>query len=131
MSNTFRVVTIDVEGNVQVTEWDAQGSEQVSKHLQEAVGGWFDCVGLSESLDMWVNDDGIALGLPVNVVATGIAARFGLTHQPYWGPVVFTGGPDADGASRPLGDLMTKAVIFHAEAVKASLFGVQVVPATI
>lgn len=129
--NPFRVVTISVDGDVQEQVWDALGSEQVSAHLHDAVGGWFDCVSLSPGLDMWVNDDGIALRLPINAVATGVAQRFGLVHQPYWGPAVFTGGADESGASRPLGDLMLKAVLFHAASAKAALFGAQVRPATI
>lgn len=117
-NNPFRVVTIDVEGNVAECDWDAPDTEARVKLLSAAVGdGLFDVVGLSQNLDMWVNDEGVYL-FPVNVVATGVARRFGFTHQPYFGPVVFTGGADQEGETLPLSDLMRRAVVAHALQVK-------------
>ena len=118
--NLFRVVTIDVEGNVEVQDWDVEAGDTVTKRLQAGVGGWFDVVALSASLDMWVNDEGSLIGLPVNRVATGVARRFGKRDKPYWGPVVFTGGADAEGHTLPLSDLMVNAVVYHARAVMAA-----------
>lgn len=101
MSNTsFRAVTISAESQPVEVAWDA--SDGILSHLQSAVGGYVDVVRLGPNLDMWVNDDGIALELPHNVAATGIAWRHGFRHQIYLGPAVFTGGADEEGGSLPL-----------------------------
>lgn len=117
-NNPFHVVTIDLEGAVTEQVWDAPDTEARGALLRKAVGGCFDVVALSKNLDMWVNDEGLYL-YPVNVVATGVARRFGLTHQPFFGPAVFTGGINRrHGTTKPLGDLMRKAVVAHALQVK-------------
>lgn len=41
--------------------------------LQRLVGGYVDVVRLDDGLDLWVNDEGLLQGLPVNVVATALA----------------------------------------------------------
>ena len=116
-NNPFHVVTIELDGAVTERTWDAPNTEARGTLLRGAVGGYFDVVALSRNLDMWVNDEGM-YQFPVNVVATGVAQRFGLTRQPYWGPVVFTGGVGGGGETRSLGALMRKAVVAHALQVK-------------
>lgn len=96
----FRAVTIDVEGDAQAVVWDA--SSGTLSALQEAVGGAVDVVSLHPRVDMWVNDNGIPEGLPINQVATTLTRLFGLSHQPYFGPVVFTGGVDGEGETLTL-----------------------------
>jgi hypothetical protein len=61
----------------------------------------FDVVSLTRQWDMWIDDDGL-YNHPVNPAATALARRFGFTHQRYYGPVLFTGGPDAEGNTLPL-----------------------------
>ncbi|GGT54661.1 hypothetical protein GCM10010271_68160 [Streptomyces kurssanovii] len=39
---------------------------------------------------------------PVNKLATVLAVRFGFTYQDYHGPVLLTGGADAEGDTVPL-----------------------------
>lgn len=56
-----------------------------------------DCVGLTGRLDMWLDDEGLATQ-PVNPVATLLARRYGLTEQPYHGPVLIC-GCDREGES--------------------------------
>lgn len=34
--------------------------------MQDIVGGLVDCVGLTDGLDLWCNDEGIILDLPLN-----------------------------------------------------------------
>lgn len=60
-----------------------------------------DVVALTDQLDMWLDDEGF-YNHPVNKLATFLAIRFGFTHQPYCGPVLLTGGVDADGDTVPL-----------------------------
>lgn len=40
--------------------------------LSDAVGGYIECVHIREGIDMWVNEDGIALELPMNSYATSL-----------------------------------------------------------
>lgn len=107
--NAFRAVTIDVDGVAVAHDWDA--SDGSLPHLQHAVGGCVDVVALSEDLDMWVNDEGLLIGLPVNVLATGVAALHGRTHQAYVGTAVFTGGADADGETLALSEEQVQLLI--------------------
>ncbi|MFD7408771.1 DUF3846 domain-containing protein [Streptomyces sp. NPDC059866] len=60
-----------------------------------------DVVALTSRLDMWIDDEGL-YNHPVNKLATFLAIRFGFTHQQYHGPVLLTGGVDADGDTIPL-----------------------------
>lgn len=43
--------------------------------LQKAVGGYVERVVLSETLTMWVNEEGLLQGLPINMAATILAGR--------------------------------------------------------
>jgi hypothetical protein len=43
-----------------------------------------DVVRLAEGLDMWIDDEGL-YNSTVNILATGVAREYGLTHQPYFG----------------------------------------------
>ena len=61
----------------------------------------FDVVALTRQWDMWIDDEGL-YNHPVNPAATALARRFGFTHQRYHGPVLLTGGPDAEGNTLPL-----------------------------
>ena len=82
--NPFRAVTIAVDGTAEAVQWDATRGSLT--HLQQAVDGLVDLVALHEHVTMWVNDEGIARGMPMNIVATSIARGFGLTHQSYFPP---------------------------------------------
>jgi hypothetical protein len=110
--NAFRAVTIQADGSATAHTWDT--SQDTLTRLQAEVGGFVDVVSLASNLDMWVNDAGLLEGLPINTIATAIAAGHGKTHQPYVGPAVFTGGADHDGATLALteaqvGSLLTIA----------------------
>lgn len=114
----FRAVTIDTEGNAEAVEWD---TNDTLRPLQQAVGGYVELVSLTATLDMWVNETGLIDGLPVNEVATWIAISHGLTHQPYFGPVVFTGGTDDQGDTLPLTEMQSAALLDFAHQVHAGL----------
>lgn len=60
-----------------------------------------DVVALTTQLDMWMDDEAL-YSHPVNKLATVLAFRFGFTHQDYHGPVLLTGGADAEGETVPL-----------------------------
>lgn len=96
----FRAVSIDTDGVATVHDWDV--THGTLKHLQEAVGGFVDVVVLAADMDMWVNDEGLVIGLPINETATAIAHQHGMKHQFYVGPAVFTGGCNEEGDTLPL-----------------------------
>jgi hypothetical protein len=98
--NAFRTITIPVDGDATLNDWDATNG--TLSHLQEAVGGYVTVVSLASDLDMWLHDEGLLIGQPVNPVATAIAAAHGMTYQDYVGTAVFTGGADNEGETLPL-----------------------------
>lgn len=120
-TNLIRAVTIGVDGHAEAVEWDAASG--TLRHLQDAVGGLVDLVGLHEHVTMWVSDNGIAEGLPVNVVATAIAHGFGQTHQGYFGPAVFTGGGDEEGETLGLTPEHAEALLDFARLARLQLVG--------
>jgi 2-keto-3-deoxy-galactonokinase len=56
-----------------------------------------DCVGLTSTLDMWLDDEGLFTA-ELNSVATVLARHYGHMWQPYHGPVLLC-GVDNEGAS--------------------------------
>lgn len=77
-----------------------------------------DVVALTDGVDMWLDEEGMLAADPdVNLPATGVAASFGLTHQPYFGTAVFTGGPDEEGNVTSLSATAAKELRRRAENV--------------
>lgn len=96
----LRVVVVFEDGTVHNDIWTLNADKDCLAHLQEVVRGLVDCVQLSATADLWVNNEGLLLCAP-NPVATVLAhvmAGRDLT-QPLFGPAVFTGGADAKGAT--------------------------------
>lgn len=58
-----------------------------------------DVVRLAGNLDMWIDDEGLITGQPVNFPASRIARSYEYDDQPYFGTAVFTGGADSMGAT--------------------------------
>jgi len=58
--------------------------------LRDAVGGRFDVVSTAHA-DVWVNDEGLLVGLPLNLIATA------MTRSPLVGDAVITGPVDHGG----------------------------------
>ncbi len=75
------VVVVEVDGAVRADTWAITAEKDTLGYLQDAVGGLIDVVGLTESVDMWVNDEGLFLCEP-NPLATMLAAGLGL--PPVW-----------------------------------------------
>jgi hypothetical protein len=69
--------------------------------MQGIVGGYVEAVSLTPNVTLWCNEDGIAAGLPANVIATFV------WHKTFWprvdsnhsivGNVILTGGSDENG----------------------------------
>lgn len=74
------------------------------ENLSQGVGGYIECVGLTPTLDMWVNEEGKLDGLPYNPDATAIFwSHFGFGTDIIVGDVVFT-SHDEDGDTVSLGN---------------------------
>lgn len=70
------------------------------KQLQTAVEGHVQVVSLTDTMDMWCNEEGKMNGSEWNESATAIwHAMYGPTDA-IFGTVVFSGTPDSDGNTR-------------------------------
>lgn len=101
----FLAIVINPGDEPARVEWTLEDQSCLSA-LQAAVEGYVDVVRLTDTLDMWVNDEG-AFTAPLNPLASAISsvysARSHVPRQPFfYGTVVFTGGADDEGATQPL-----------------------------
>ena len=70
-------------------------ADQSYETISQAVGGWIECVRLTPTLDMWVNEEGKLDGLDYNPDATAIFwSHFGLMSDVIVGDVIFTSHDD-------------------------------------
>jgi len=95
-----KAIVIDTDGKKSVVEFEFKNSY---KTLSDAVGGYIECVGL-EGVDMWCNENGIAEGLPLNMVASAIYYEAFNASNPILGNVIITGGADEEGETLGLTD---------------------------
>lgn len=96
----MKAVTIKSNGERAVIEFKFGEYE----YLSEGVGGMIGCVRL-ENADMWVNDNFLAEGLPLNPYATALYAdTYGMENAYICGDVVITGGADEEGETLGLTD---------------------------
>jgi hypothetical protein len=77
--------------------------------LQQAVGGWVQAIGLTDSLTLWLNEEGKLNGLPHNLKGQAIwDSFFGIDTDYIVGNIVLTGGADEDGETLGLDDETVK-----------------------
>jgi hypothetical protein len=93
-------VIITTDGDKSVVEFDFGKSYQI---LSDAVGGMIECVGL-EDADVWCNENGIAEGLPLNMIASAIYSDAFNASNPILGNVIITGSCDDEGETLGLTD---------------------------
>lgn len=102
--SAFTALLLPVDGDMERIEWEVDEEHTVLSYLQATVGGdhkLVDCVSISASVDMWIGDESAVDGSEANARATYLGRLLELPG-PYFGPVVFTGGPDIDGDTMPL-----------------------------
>lgn len=81
-----------------------------------------DAVDLSDQLTMWIDDEGVINGSPVNRAATLLYAAHRPPHQHYYGHAVITGGTDRHGNTLGLTqDQATALIEFHLTQTNASI----------
>ena len=95
-----KAVIISTEGHKSVVEFDFGKSYQL---LSDAVGGMIECVGLKDA-DVWCNENGIAEGLPLNMIASAIYSDAFNSSNAILGNVIITGSCDAEGETLGLTD---------------------------
>lgn len=95
----------------EIVEFDETNSLEV---MQEAVGGLIDLVRLSDDLDLWVNDEGLLMQLPLNYFAMKVYTHTFHTKGLIVGDVIFTGGSDDEGNSLGLTDeQINRLIVMH------------------
>jgi hypothetical protein len=119
-NSPFQAVVLNVDGTTEVVHWTPTSDRPTYRHIQTYVGGLTDVVELARDMDVWVNDDGLNLGLEPNLHATVLASYIASKHpiQPLVGPVVFTGGSDANGDTVPLSDEATDLLVKAVECMR-------------
>jgi hypothetical protein len=95
-----KAVIITTEGNKSVVDFDFGNSYQI---LSDAVGGMIECVGLKDA-DLWCNENGIAEGLELNMIASAIYSEAFNASNPILGNVIITGSVDDEGETLGLTD---------------------------
>lgn len=97
-------IKIGHEGEINIVEFGKK--ENTLKYLQEAVGGYIECVTVRIDdviADMWVNEEGLLERLPINKLATQIhELKVGNENACIVGNVILTGYNDEDGNTLPL-----------------------------
>ena len=97
-----KAVTIGVNGERTTDEFEIGKSYEL---LREAVGGLIDVVELrGKGVDMWVNDEGLILGLEQNPYGTALYDEEFGTPQPIVGNIIITGACDEEGETLGLTD---------------------------
>ena len=95
-----KAVIITTEGKKSLVEFDFGNSYQI---LSDAVGGMIECVGLKDA-DVWCNENGIAEGLSLNMIASAIYSDAFNSSNAILGNVIITGSCDAEGETLGLTD---------------------------
>lgn len=95
-----KAVIISTEGHKSLVEFEFGKSYQL---LSDAVGGMIECVGLKDA-DLWCNENGIAEGLDLNMIASAIYSEAFNASNPILGNVIITGSVDAEGETLGLTD---------------------------
>ena len=113
-----KAVVITAEGEKSVVTFTIGNSYKI---LSDTVEGMIECVHLSENEDLWCNENGIAEGKPLNLIASAIYSETFNAGNPILGNVIITGGADEEGETLGLSDeLVEKWMAYSKQAVPAS-----------
>jgi len=95
-----KAVIISTDGEKSVVEFEFGKSYEL---LSNAVGGMIECVSLKDA-DLWCNENGIAEGLELNMIASAIYSEAFNASNPILGNVIITGSVDEEGETLGLTD---------------------------
>jgi hypothetical protein len=103
-------VIIRTDGTTEVVDF----SEDSLAVLQKAVGGWVQAIDISDTLTLWVNEEGKLEDLPHNPRAQQyFDLRFGTGADYIVGDAVFTGGTDSNGDTLGLDSDSLELLVSH------------------
>lgn len=109
-----KAVKITPEGKVSVVDYDHYSQ------VVEMVGGDLEVVPFGEKADAYVNEDGIALGLPYNSLATRLIKNFLrrlgrdlLPGEFIKGTMLVVGLPDEEGEETSCPEEVTKEILSY------------------
>lgn len=113
-----------IEGESQETRIIDIPREGALKPLQEAVGGWVECVSLpANGFDLWLNEEGKIMGLLTNEAATRIwESEYGATDV-MAGNVVITGPADDEGYITGLSAVTAERIQSFTAQLREAMWG--------
>jgi hypothetical protein len=113
-----KAVVITAEGTKSVVTFTIGDSYKI---LSDTVEGMIECVRLSENEDLWCNENGIAEGRPLNMIASAIYSETFNAGNPILGNVIITGGADDEGETLGLSDeLIEKWMAYSTQVIPTS-----------
>lgn len=113
-----KAVVITTEGTKSVVTFTIGESYKI---LSDTVEGMIECVRLSENEDMWCNENGIAEGRSLNMIASAIYSETFNAGNPILGNVIITGGADDEGETLGLSDeLIEKWMSYSTQVIPTS-----------
>lgn len=95
-NNTFALL-IRTDGQFRLLDWPTDPNATLKVIYAAVDCTHFDAVHVTESITMWVDDEGLLNDSPANLPATLLYALHRPPHQLYHGHALFTGGADAEG----------------------------------
>ena len=110
----LKYVKIKTDGTWAVHNWPRDEKAQ-ARRLRDEVASMCNVVHIQDDLLMWVDDEGIPKGLPINEIAWGL----GRSGHPIVGDVIVTGPGRPDGSTPGLKakelDAVVRRIAFHRE----------------
>ncbi|MFI5752423.1 DUF3846 domain-containing protein [Streptomyces sp. NPDC051644] len=101
-----------------IIDWPTKSGNTLKTLYREIECDLVAAVDITTKLTMWVDDEGICKGSPVNEPATRLYALYQPLHQPYYGNAVFTGGLDHEGNTLGLNEDQAITVLLrHLDAI--------------
>ncbi|UVK63493.1 hypothetical protein SEA_AEGEUS_142 [Mycobacterium phage Aegeus] len=119
MSEQIEALIVNVDGTVTPTQIDNMGA----RDLQKIVGGYIEAINIYTprgEVTLWGHDEAKIIRLPINKGATLIWWKLNpeMAEQDVLaGPIVITGGADADGACLPVPEWIQEIVEANTIAV--------------
>ncbi|MFI8515287.1 DUF3846 domain-containing protein [Streptomyces sp. NPDC085460] len=102
------------DGFFKIIDWPAETGDNLKTLRAEIECRTVDVFDVTETLSMWVDDEGLYAENPhVNVPASLILFRYCTPPQRYVGNAVFTGGADPHGATLGLTEDQVTELIGH------------------
>lgn len=96
-----KALIVRTDGQHEIVEFEIGNSYELIKN---AVQGYIECVSIKHG-DLWLNEEGKLLGLPINKFATDyFRSSYAGTDDFIVGDVIFTGGVDEEGETLGLSE---------------------------